>query len=338
MQTLLAVDGNSLVHRAFHARGDRVFRTDEGARCWAVKGLLSQVCAAVERSGAARVVVGFDDPQHSERRERFPGYKAQRAEKVAAIEDQLRAAVEAMRALGCAVVVPPGLEADDVLASAARWARGSGMAAVLVTSDRDSFALIDDNTRVLRIINGGVEASPMLTPERLPLAIGVRPEHYPDLAALRGDPSDNLPGVRGIGPKTGARLLTEFGSAEAVFEAAADGRCAAVVGPALQRRLADPMSRQCWAHNREVMTMRDDLALGLEGGDDGILPLPAGVVRAVFSDHGMTPGPGLRALCGIEAPPPQPQDLVTSWTPAPPRRARFPRLPVRRPDPQLTLF
>ena len=105
-----------------------------------------------------------------------------------------------------------------MLASVARQAPAVGASTVVVTSDRDAFGLIDANTRVLRIINGGVEASPLLTAERLVTLLGVRPDQYRDFAALRGDPSDNLPGVRGIGPKTAARLLAAFGNALAAFD------------------------------------------------------------------------------------------------------------------------
>ena len=98
-----------------------------------------------------------------------------------------------------------------MLASAAAYAPRSGRAPCVATSDRDSFALIDDNTKMLRILNGGVDASPLLDPHRLLMVTGVRPEQYLDFAALRGDASDNLPGVHGIGPKTAARLLAEFG-------------------------------------------------------------------------------------------------------------------------------
>ena len=129
-----------------------------------------------------------------------------------------------LRAIGVVVAVPEGLEADDVLASAAAYAPTVGARTVVATSDRDSFALIDEHTKMLRILNGGVDASPLLDPQRLVMVTGVRPDQYLDYAALRGDASDNLPGVAGIGPKTAARLLAEFGSAGAAFDdACGDG-------------------------------------------------------------------------------------------------------------------
>ena len=118
-RTLLAVDGNSLLHRAFHASMGSGFHTADGRPMWAVRGLLSQLVSAVDRVCADAVVVGFDDPAASVRRERWPTYKAHRAPKPPALEVQLEAAVDALRDLGVQVVVPPGLEADDVLASVA---------------------------------------------------------------------------------------------------------------------------------------------------------------------------------------------------------------------------
>ena len=206
---LMAIDGNSLVHRSYHSQAHT------GVPTWAVRGLLTQLVAAVERVRPTAVVVGFDDPDRSERRERWPQYKAHRTEKLETLVEQLSLAADTLRELGVTVVVPPGLEADDVLASTAEHARRCGGETMIVTSDRDAFALIDDTTRVLRIINGGVDASPVMTAERLVLLLGVRPEQYRDYAALRGDPSDNLPGVRGVGPRTAAQLLTEFGTAAA---------------------------------------------------------------------------------------------------------------------------
>src|SRR5580765_1287994 len=126
---VLAIDGNSLVHRSFHAQAQ------SGQPDWAVRGLLGQLVAAVDRVRPDTVVIGFDDPDRSARRERWPEYKAHRGEKLAALVSQLASAADAMRRLGVHVVVPPGLEADDVLASTATLVRRNGGQTVLVTSD-----------------------------------------------------------------------------------------------------------------------------------------------------------------------------------------------------------
>lgn len=273
----MAVDGNSLVHRSFHAQANT------GQASWAVRGLLTQLVHAVERVRPAAVVVGFDDPDASVRRDTWPQYKANRVEKLDTLVEQLAGAVRAVRDLGVAVVVPTGLEADDVLCSTAATARAQGHRTVVVTSDRDAFALIDDTTSVLRIIDGGVEASPLMTPERLVTLLGVRPEQYRDFAALRGDPSDNLPGVRGVGPRTAARLLAEFGSAAAAFDDP-DG-VASRVGRGVAAKLAADGARDAWELNCRVMTMRADLAID---PGRGLLPLPAGTVEAVYRSFGLT--------------------------------------------------
>lgn len=288
---LLAVDGNSLVHRSFHSQAGTGLRAPDGRPLWAIRGLLTQLVAAAERIGPAAIVVGFDDPHRSHRREKWPRYKAGRTEKLDTLVSQLHGAVQVLRTMGVAVVVPDGLEADDVLASAARFAPTMGASTVIMTSDRDSFALIDENTKVLRIINGGVDASPMLNPQRLVTMLGIGPGQYRDYAAMRGDPSDNLPGVRGVGAKTAAKLLCALGGAEAVFEdlAAGGARVVAAVGRAAAARLSDPSARAAWELNCQVMAMRNDLQLGLGiTVGCGTLPLSADAVSAAFAEHQLT--------------------------------------------------
>ncbi|MDQ1741977.1 MAG: 5-3 exonuclease [Pseudonocardiales bacterium] len=288
---LLAVDGNSLVHRSFHSQAGTGLRAPDGRPLWAIRGLLTQLVAAAERICPAAIVVGFDDPVTSHRRINWPQYKAGRTEKLATLVSQLDGAAEVLRDMGIAVIVPDGLEADDVLASAASFAPRVGARTVIMTSDRDAFALIDEHTRVLRIINGGVDASPLLTPDLLQVLLGIRPEQYRDYAALRGDPSDNLPGVRGVGAKTAARLLAALGSAAAVFEdlAAGGGNVRAAVGAAVTKRLAEPESRTAWELNCQVMRMHHDLELGLEiGGGRGALPLDPAAVGSAFRAHQLT--------------------------------------------------
>ena len=150
-----------------------------------------------------------------------------------------------------------------MLAAVAAEAVATGGQAVLMTSDRDAFALISQHTSVLRMLSGGVEGSPMLTPERLHLMIGIQPWQYLDYAALRGDASDNLPGVRGVGPKTAGRLLAALGTAAAAFDdlAAGGSRVADAVGATAARRLAEPASRAAWELNCQVMAPQPGVVL-----------------------------------------------------------------------------
>src|SRR3954449_2232812 len=329
--TVLAVDGNSLLHRAFHASARTMYRTPDGAQGWAVRGLLSQLVSAVDRVCADAVVVGFDDRGNSSRKRRWPTYKAHRAPKPESLERQLDLAVDVLRELGVVLIVPEGLEADDVLASVAAQAPAHGAQTVVATSDRDSFALIDENTKMLRILNGGVDASPLLDPARLEMVTGVRPEQYSDLAALRGDASDNLPGVPGIGPKTAARLLATFGSAGAAFaDACGDGaRCRAVVGAAVTRTLATAEARRTWEHNCAVMAMVADAPLGLDlARGIGCLPLAEPAVASTFGRLELHVPSAVRALTGKEPSAPRPVDVDASWRPSTRRSTmRHPRLP-----------
>lgn len=331
-EVVMAVDGNSLLHRSYHALASTGSRTVLGQPNWAVRGLLTQVVAAAERIGPSVVVVGFDDPDQNLRRDTWPDYKAQRADKLPTLVSQLDLATRVLAELGLQVVVPARLEADDVLASAARQAREVGGRCVLVTSDRDAFALIDESTSVLRVISGGVEGSPLLNPDRLELLTGVRPHQYADLAALRGDPSDNLPGVTGIGPKRAAALLREFGTAEAVFADIATGGDAvrAVVGPGVTNCLTAPEAEERWRRNREVMRQHDSVELGLEVGR---LPLVPDEVHRCVLGHGL-PGTALlaRRVLGFEATPERvaPRIDELGWDPSAEWRSRqrMPPLPV----------
>ena len=339
-RVLLAVDGNSLVHRAYHSQARTGIHSADGRPTWAVRGLLSQLVAAVERVGPTSIVVGFDDPDASRRRDTWPQYKAHRVDKLDTLVDQLSCAADVLRELGIAVVVPPGLEADDVLASAATFAAGAGATAVIMTSDRDAFSLIDDTTTVLRIIDGGVESSPMLTPSRLMTMIGVRPDQYRDYAAMRGDASDNLPGVRGIGPKTAATLLRELGSAQAAFDDVARGgeRVAAAIGNAGARRLAADGAREAWELNCQIMTMHRDVPLGIDlAGGVGALPLATDAVQAAFQAQQLTwtTTTAVRVLCDQET-----RDADWPDEPAPDwgGRPRFAPLPVPKKIEQLALF
>jgi len=332
--TVLAVDGNSLLHRAFHASARTMYRTPDGAQGWAVRGLLSQLVAAVDRVCADLVVVGFDDRGNSSRKRRWPTYKAQRAPKPESLERQLDLAVEVLRELGVVVVVPEGLEADDVLASVAAQAPGLGAQTVVVTSDRDSFALIDEHTRMLRILNGGVDASPLLDPARLAMVTGVRPEQYLDLAALRGDTSDNLPGVTGFGAKTAVKLLQALDSAQAAFDDADQGgeRCTAAVGRARARALQAPEAKERWRLNCEVMAMVTTAELGLDLEGRGRLPLDEEAVRSTYSRFELHVPTAIRALTLREptrtvATPPEQQWVDPRWSAAPrPNPGPLPKL------------
>lgn len=321
-KTLLAVDGNSLVHRSFHTLKSSGLATRDGRPTWAVMGFLSQLLGALDRTGADAVIVGFDDPTTSLRRQTYPDYKAKRPPKPAELTDQLATAVDVSRSLGFGVVVPPGLEADDVMASAAAYAPTVGWRTVVMTSDRDSFALIDEHTRVLRLINGGLEMATLLTPDRLNTMLGIGPDQYQEYAALRGDTSDNLPGVRRVGEKTAAKLLAAFGSVQAAFDDvdAGGARVSATLGKSFVTILGDPDQRAAFHRNMQIMAMRKELPLGVDlTTGPGVLPLPVDQVLSALDALELTSlrEQALRLLCGVapDAPTPEAEDLPSGWEP-----------------------
>lgn len=296
---LMAVDGNSLLHRAHHAHEHSGQRDAAGRPTWALRGLVSLIGSAAGRLTPDAVVVGLDCPGELVRKGEYPAYKAGRREKTPDLVDQLGEVAGLLSAAGFPVVQHDGWEADDVLASAAARARAGGWRCTVVTSDRDAFALIDDTTSVLRVIAGGIDASPLLTPARLPLLCGVEAGQYRDYAAIRGDVSDNLPGALGIGAKTAAKLLAVFACVADAYSALDDGRedeVVAAIGAAAARRLADPLARANVARNLRLMTMREDMPVPeLEA-----LRVPLDLVRlqAALGRRDIRLGPSLWALTG----------------------------------------
>lgn len=288
---LLAVDAPSLLHRNHHARAESGLRDRGGRPAWALHGMLRQILEAIDQFAPDAVLFGLDDRRTSVREAMYPAYKAGRAEKDPALVDQLERAAALLDALGLLTVTPEGLEADDVNASAAAWAERHGWSCVLITSDRDAFAHISERTQVLRLISGGINGSPLLNPARLRAMYGIAAEHYLEYAALRGDPSDNLPGVPGIGEKIAPFLLSEMGSMRAVWAdidhcdgatlvATIDSYCEEVgrprIGSSVLKKLAAPAARERFEFNLAIMSGRTDLDLGLtpdRPGSPGLLPL-----------------------------------------------------------------
>jgi len=288
---LLVVDAPSLLHRNHHARAHTRITDRSGRPAWALHGMLRQIIEAIDGFAPDAVIFGLDDRTSSVRRDFYPAYKAGRTEKDPALIEQLDRAGALLDALGLATLTPPGLEADDVNASAAAWARTNDWNCVIITSDRDAFAQISDHTQVLRLIDGGLNGSPLLNPARLYTMYGVAAERYLEYAALRGDASDNLPGVTGIGEKTAAVLLEQAGSMQAVWAdinsndgmalvAALDGWAEESgvrrLGATVVRRLTAPGARERFDFNVHIMAGHDDLDLGLtpdRPGSPGLLPL-----------------------------------------------------------------
>ncbi|HKI92416.1 MAG TPA: 5'-3' exonuclease [Gaiellaceae bacterium] len=213
MSVLLAVDGDSFAHRAYHG-------LPKSIRLNAVVGFTNMLLRLWEGESPAAVLVAWDTlSTPTYRHEAFAPYQSGRVFEESILE-QLEVLPDAVASLGFAVAKAPGFEADDFLAAAAHVWPGEVLVA---TSDRDAFQLASERVTILQPAKAGsppVRIGPAEVRERY----GVEPEQVPDLIALRGDPSDKLPGARGIGPKKGAEILREHGTLEAALAA---GRFAA---------------------------------------------------------------------------------------------------------------
>ncbi len=216
---LLIIDGDSLTHRAYHAL-PKTFRRAEGKPGNALLGFSNFLVRLWQMEDPRAVLVGWDSLDHpTYRHELFDAYQSGRVFDADLLE-QLDLMPELVRAFGFAAAKAPGYEADDFLAAAVKHEEERDGTAVVVTSDRDSFQLASKQTTVLQPTRGVSELA-RIGPDEVRERYGVEPEQVPDFIALRGDPSDKMPGAKGVGPKTAASLLAQYGTLEAMLE---DGR------------------------------------------------------------------------------------------------------------------
>ncbi len=250
---LLLLDGHSLAYRAYFALPDTL-RTSGGELTNAVHGFVSMLVRLLVEREPAAVAVAFDVGEDEERTAAYADYKAGRDEMPDELGLQIERLHEVLEVLGIAVVELDGIEADDVLATLATRAVADGYRVAIVTGDRDAMQLVDEHIMVLYTLKGISDVGEM-TPAAVEERFGVPPERYVQLAALRGDGSDNLPGVPGVGAKTAAKLLTEFDGIEDVY-----ARIDEVPGKKVPAMLVE--HRAAVDRNLALMTLRRDVAVG----------------------------------------------------------------------------
>ena len=213
---LLLLDGMSLAFRAYFALPDTL-ATSTGVVTNAVHGFTSMLVYLIREQHPSALVVAFDAPGATFRDEILEDYKAGRAETPWLLPPQFDIIREVMAALAVPVVEAPGFEADDVIATLATEAAERGSEVLIVTGDRDSFQLVRDPYIRVLYNKRGVSDYALYDEAGIMERTGVPPSQYVLLAALRGDPSDNLPGVPGVGEKTAAKLLTSYGDLDGIF-------------------------------------------------------------------------------------------------------------------------
>ena len=208
---LLLIDGHSMAYRAFFALPAENFTTAQGQHTNAIYGFATMLLSLLSTEKPTHVAVAFDVSRKTFRSEIFPDYKANRAKTPDEFRSQMSYLHELVTAFGISTFEVEGFEADDVIATIAKQAEREGAEVFICTGDRDSFQLVNEKTTVL-YPKRGVSDLTRMTPDAVQEKYGMSPEQYPDFAALRGDPSDNLPSVPGVGEKTAAKWVVEYGS------------------------------------------------------------------------------------------------------------------------------
>jgi DNA polymerase-1 len=218
VKPLLAIDGDSFAHRAYHALPKSIRRANGRHPAGAIVGFANMLLRLWEAEAPRAVVVGWDTlsvPTY--RHEAFEGYQSGRVFDPDLLE-QLDLLPELVEALGFANAKGPGYEADDFLAAAVAFEEARGGETLVATSDRDAFQLASPRTTILQPVRGVSELA-RIGPAEVRERYGVDPKQVPDFIALRGDPSDRLPGASGVGPKKAADVLREYATLEDALEA-----------------------------------------------------------------------------------------------------------------------
>jgi DNA polymerase-1 len=214
---LLLLDGHSLAYRAFFALPVENFSTTTGQPTNAVYGFTSMLINVLRDEQPSHVAVAFDVGRKTFRSEIYADYKANRTESPTDFRGQVSLIQEVLAALHIPVITAEGFEADDVIATLTVQAVEQGMDVLICTGDRDALQLVDEHVTVL-YPRKGVSDLTRFTPEEVEAKYGLSPVQYPDFAALRGDPSDNLPSIPSVGEKTAAKWVREYGSLDALVD------------------------------------------------------------------------------------------------------------------------
>jgi DNA polymerase-1 len=270
---VVLIDGNSLAYRAFFALPTDM-ATASGQVTNAVYGFATMLVNIVRDQRPDGVAVVFDRKEKTFRHEAAPEYKAQREAQPDILYEQIEIIKEMLDAFGIARFELAGYEGDDIIATLSERAVSAGMDVVVVTGDRDSYQLVKDPQVRVLYNKRGVSDYALYDEAGIVERTGVTPDRYPLYAALRGDPSDNLEGVPGVGEKTAAKLINKYGSLEAVFDAASEQT------PKLAASLAE--SRERVLRNAALMLLRRDVPVEADVGS--LAPRPdLARVRAMFT-------------------------------------------------------
>ena len=297
--TLLLIDGHSLAFRAFYALSPDSFKTPDGQHTNAVHGFISMLLNILGAEKPTHLAVAFDLSRSSFRTEEYPEYKGTRGETPPEFNGQTELLREALTAMNIKTITRENYEADDILASLADQSGAKGFNVFVVSGDRDTFQLISESTTILYPVKGVLNLARMDDAAVLE-KYGIHAKQYPDLAALVGETSDNLPGIPGVGPKTAAKWLQAHGDLAGVLAAADD--ITGKVGESLREH------RELAVRNRRLNHLVRDLDFDFTQDDLLLGGVDETQVREVFAKlhfksltervlraRGVTPGSGSAA-------------------------------------------
>ena len=272
---LLLLDGHSLAYRAFFALPAENFRTGTGQTTNAVYGFTAMLINLLRDEQPTHLAVCFDVSRQTFRSERYTEYKANRTTTPDDFRGQVDLIKEVLRALAIPEFGVAGFEADDLIATLATQAEVDGFQVLITTGDRDAFQLVSDNVTVLYPTRGVSELG-RIDPDAVMARYGLTPAQYPDFAALRGDPSDNLPSIPGVGEKTAAKWVREFGSLAELTDRVDEVKGKA--GDALRAHLAGVVL------NRQLTELVRDVPLDARPEDLAVRPWDRDAVHRLFDE------------------------------------------------------
>ena len=271
---LLLLDGHSIAFRAFYALPAENFSTSAGQHTNAVFGFLSMLANIVRDEKPTHIAAAFDVSRSTlERTAQFPEYKANRSATPPEFAGQIELIQQVLDSLGIPRLQVEGHEADDIIATLATRAEPAGMDTYICTGDRDALQLVTDGVTVL-YPKKGVSELTRFTPEEVEAKYGLTPAQYPDYAALRGDPSDNLPGIPRVGEKTAAKWITTYGSLSELVARADEIK--GKVGESLRENIAQVQL------NRQITEMVRDLDLPAEPAELAMPEVDRSALTAVL--------------------------------------------------------
>lgn len=271
----MVVDGHSLAYRAFFALPVENFTTKDNQHTNAIYGFLSMFVNLIKAEKPTHIAVAFDTSRHSFRTDEYPEYKATRSETPQEFRGQIPLLQDCLAAMSIPVLTKEGIEADDILATLSTQGAAQGYDVLVVSGDRDTIQLVTDDVTLLYPSVQGVSQLKRYDPLTVQERYGVRPEQYPDIAALVGETSDNLPGVPKVGEKTAVKWLTQFGSLDELLERA--GEIKGVVGGNLRDHIDDVR------RNRKLNRLLTDVDLPVAPDDLVVAPIDAQGVRDIFA-------------------------------------------------------